>query len=246
MPRRRPAAPWARPVPALDRRPPPMRPACRRDSRCRHWACRPSPTDQAAGRGSCDRAGDRPPCRCDGMAGRAGQEGSPLHGGDGSTAAYLSAAWHCRQAPSPGPAWRPCVSRASPQVTPAANILLCLKERKVDLVAHLAVGMVEPAGQRRHRVRVGQRPWKPTEKAPRRRGTPQSRPPCAAWPARKLRTALPVAGLIGQEMPRRSSNQTSSPIFGSSFQPNGHQLCRERAQGGVPRAPAVAGLANPR
>ena len=64
------------------------------------------------------------------VARRAGRRGARRrHGGDASTAAYLSAAWHCRQTPSPGArSFALCGSWQSLQVTPAANILLCLNE----------------------------------------------------------------------------------------------------------------------
>ena len=43
--------------------------------------------------------------------------------------AYVSAAWHCRQTPSPGSfSLALCGSWQSLQVTPLANILLCLNE----------------------------------------------------------------------------------------------------------------------
>ena len=44
-------------------------------------------------------------------------------------AAYLSGAWHCKQTPSPDTfSLALCGSWQSLQVTPAANILLCLNE----------------------------------------------------------------------------------------------------------------------
>ena len=119
------------PVPALRSPPPPIPPTCRRDSRCRRWACRASPTDRAAECGSCDRAADRPPCRCAPACGtrRRRAPGHAVAWRWCATAAYLSAAWHCRQTPSPGArSLAPCGSWQSLQVTPAANILLCLNE----------------------------------------------------------------------------------------------------------------------
>ena len=88
-------------------------------------------TDQVAECGNCDRAADRPPYRCAPAYGRRRRRAA------GSTPswrwcvadAYLSDAWHCRQTPSPGSrSLALCGSWQSLQVTPAANILLCLNE----------------------------------------------------------------------------------------------------------------------
>src|SRR5262249_1231930 len=65
------------------------------------------------------------------VAGRAGERGARafMAGRGGRAGAYCCAAWHCMETPSPGARnFAACGSWQSPQVTPAANILLCLNE----------------------------------------------------------------------------------------------------------------------
>ena len=113
------------------RLPPPHLPTCRNGSHCRHSACRALPRDRAAGCAGCDRAGDRPPCRCGPACGRTRRRAADWRprGGDAPRPRIYRthdiADKHHRLGAA---AWRRCGSWQSLQVTPAANILLCLNE----------------------------------------------------------------------------------------------------------------------
>ena len=154
-----------------------------------------------------------------------------------AAAAYLSDAWHCRQTPSPGRAKLGAVRLVAIAAGDAGREHLALLERAVvvDLVEHLPVGMIEPAAERRDRVRVRQPPARQPILGELRRGgrgtARRSRPPCAA--SAGAVAARGVAGLRidrpGDVAPLVEADEQALCV-GSSVLPNGHQLCRSRAQ----------------
>src|SRR5262249_43796618 len=134
--------------------------ACPDGNRCRHLGCRLWPTGRGGARGSYGRAGGRPPCSCApgcGTARRRGGGWRGLGGGGGVGGRVLP--------PGRAGATRGAGARGRRLVAVAAGHAggehFALFERAVIVgfldVAHLSIGLVEPARHRRDDVRVGER-----------------------------------------------------------------------------------------
>ena len=127
---------------------------------------------------------------------------------------------------------------------------LALLERTVivDLIEHLAVGVVEPCAQsaRRGGCRIASRPGSQSSETCRGgHGTGRrSRPPCATSAGGTLRTRdCRSSDRSARRHPVRSSKRTTSPLAGSSLLCERPPAFLRVCPGDVARSLAVAGLA---
>ena len=167
-----------------------------------------------------------------------------------ATEAYFSAAWHCEQTLGAGRAELCAVRLVAVAAGHAGREHPALLERAVivDLVAHLPVGLIEAARQRRDRH--GCRTAGARVSSPRRihRGAHdsgrRSRPPCAVDRRREI--ALRHCRSSDRSTRRRRAVRRTAreaPCADLRVLPNGDHPWRAWAHVDVARALAVAGLA---